>query len=126
MRYVALALCLVLAFVPAAEAAHLPSCTDVTEAPELSVQGAYAVQDGENVEVWEETNGVDGLQREACTTSGGDDVDADTHHATVPQDAVDAAEKVASLVLGLVGTAVDLAIAICNAVVGLLGHYRCF
>ncbi|PSG96147.1 hypothetical protein BRD56_12265 [Thermoplasmatales archaeon SW_10_69_26] len=84
-----LALCLAvtvtLGFVPLASAAS-PSCEDVTD--EDTYDGAVVYLRGAEsdtvVEVWEEANGVDGLQTEACVDADGEEVSADAQVESVP------------------------------------------
>jgi hypothetical protein len=84
-----LALCLAvtvtLGFVPLASAAP-PSCEDVTDEDTYDAAGVYlrAAESDTVVEVWEEANGVDGLQTEACVDADGEEVSADAQVESVP------------------------------------------
>lgn len=76
-----LAAALVLLGVPQAGAASSP-CTDEADA---TVQGYHLnITEGGDVQLWEETNDVDGLQTEACQTSDGQEVEPDSHVTTLP------------------------------------------
>lgn len=50
--------------------AETPACGDVEDESALAAQGLYVHADGQ---VWEEDNGIDGLQREdvTCVTENG-------------------------------------------------------
>jgi hypothetical protein len=85
-----LALCLAvtvtLGFVPLASAAP-PSCEDVTDEDTYDAAGVYlrAAESDTVVEVWEEANGVDGLQTEACVDADGEEVSADAQVESVSE-----------------------------------------
>ena len=58
------------------------SCGDEADA---AAEGTYLyVRDDGKVEVWEESNGIDGLQTSACTGPNGRIKPADTHVQTLP------------------------------------------
>lgn len=109
---VVLAVALVVAATPVAQAGP-PDCQAVTDEDALETGGHHVqVDDGSNeARVWEETNGVDGLQTSACQTANGRTVDADAHVATVPPADLPTA-----------GDVVDLLNETCN---DLFGPYYC-
>ncbi len=77
-----LVLMLVLAIAPGAQG--VPKCADVaSDGPD--VIGYYYAEDaGTSYQVWRETNGAEGLQRNICKTSDGDRVAADTKMVSIP------------------------------------------
>lgn len=113
MRKILLALSLVIALVPAAQANHTPACDAVTRSSAIGAASAYVYRTDDDVQVWEETNGLDGLQTRSCT-SAGDHVPADTLHTSQPADAVEAVEDV----LDMVPNPIAFIIETCNQLVG--------
>lgn len=73
MRSLLAALVLV-SIAPLAQAAHTPSCASVTSSP----AGVHVTPAGLGaVRVWFDTNGVSGIQQNACTDTDGSHHDAD-------------------------------------------------
>ncbi len=108
-RAVCLALLIVVGFVPGSGASHLgevPFCDAVT-VDAVGVDEYYVYEDeAGDAQVWEEENGLEGLQVADCKVVIDEEedefetYDADVHHVTGPAGAV-------SEVVGLVEDAVD-------------------
>lgn len=83
-RTIALTFLVVLSGFGVASANHTTPC--VAQNAGGLEQPAYVFAAGSTVTVWEETNGVPGLQREGCIAADGSAVPADTRvtGATVP------------------------------------------
>ncbi len=81
MRWIPVAVVLTMFGFGLPTVAGAANCEDVTQ-PGDPVEGHYITADGA-VQVWQETNRVDGLQKQACTKDGRTHA-ADTRVATVP------------------------------------------
>ncbi len=61
----------------------VPKCADLS-AEDSSAAGYYAQDGGTSYQVWQETNGAPGLQRNECKDAQGTKIPADTRLAVVP------------------------------------------
>lgn len=125
MNRILLAVLLVTALVPAATATTPPPCSAVTDEDAQKVQDRYVRENGAQVEIWSEANGVDGLQTAACESANGRQKDADTLDARLPADLVPDVGALVALIEDLAGTAINLVNALCTLVFSLTGPTNC-
>lgn len=119
---VLLAVGLVLATVPGAQAADSPSCDEVTDEDAVRAEDHYArVSEAERIEGWQEDNGVDGLQTTACEDANGGEHPADTHVVTLP----DYVMPLVDAVVGFAEFLVDFATGLLDGCQTFLGQKLC-